>query len=242
MRSYKIIVVLAIALSAVACSKGDGVVRPEFKEYILSVGCERCCQVDIRYQRITNSDASTALASIDEQNYRNTFGRYSLDVMDVEASASAMADGYQSMCSGGDTNGYYYDLDQRAFMTRDDKVVCYETYIESYTGGAHGGNIMLYECFDLASGAIYDFDYLFEDVWGEAMRKLVYDKLVATYGVLLIEGVEELPMSTSLLITDTGILFVYQPYEVACFAAGILSVEVSDEQIKGTGAPLVWVE
>ena len=239
MRSYKIIVVLALALFAVACSKGDGVVMPEFSEYIFATDDTKCCEVSIKYQRIANADASAALASIDEQNYQNTFGNYSLDVMDVEVSASTMAADYQSMCDDCDV-AYYYYLDQRAFMTRDDKVVCYETYIESYTGGAHGGNIMLYECFDLASGAIYDFDYLFEDVWGEAMRKLVYDKLVATYGVLLIEGVEELPMSTSLLITDTGILFVYQPYEVACFAAGILSVEVSDEEMVEVGAPILW--
>lgn len=239
MRNYKIIVVLALALFAVACSKGDGVVKPEFSEYIFATDETKCCEVSIKYQRIANADASAALASIDEQNYQNTFGNYSLDVMDVEASASTMAADYQSMCDDCDV-AYYYYLDQRAFMTRDDKVVCYETYIESYTGGAHGGNIMLYECFDLASGAIYDFDYLFEDVWGEAMRKLVYDKLVATYGVLLIEGVEELPMSTSLLITDTGILFVYQPYEVACFAAGILSVEVSDEEMVEVGAPILW--
>lgn len=239
MRSYKIIVVLALTLFAVACSKGNGVVMPEFSEYIFTTDDTKCCEVSIKYQRIANADASAALASIDEQNYQNTFGNYSLDVMDVEASASTMAADYQSMCDDCDV-AYYYYLDQRAFMTRDDKVVCYETYIESYTGGAHGGNIMLYECFDLASGAIYDFDYLFEDVWGEAMRKLVYDKLVATYGVLLIEGVEELPMSTSLLITDTGILFVYQPYEVACFAAGILSVEVSDEEMVEVGAPILW--
>ena len=239
MRCCKIIAMFALALFAVACSKGDGVVMPEFSEYIFATDDTKCCEVSIKYQRIANADASAALASIDEQNYQNTFGNYSLDVMDVEVSASTMAADYQSMCDDCDV-AYYYYLDQRAFMTRDDKVVCYETYIESYTGGAHGGNIMLYECFDLASGAIYDFDYLFEDVWGEAMRKLVYDKLVATYGVLLIEGVEELPMSTSLLITDTGILFVYQPYEVACFAAGILSVEVSDEEMVEVGAPILW--
>ena len=127
-------------------------------------------------------------------------------------------------------------------MTRDDRVVCYETYLEKYSGGVHGGCSLLYECFDLMSGALYDFSYLFEDAWSDAVRELVYNKLKEEYGVLLIESAEELPVTRSVLITDTGLLFVYNPYAVACFAAGILSVEFSDEEIAATGAPLLWVE
>lgn len=100
----------------------------------------------------------------------------------------------------------------------------------------------MYECFDLVSGALYDFSYLFEDAWSDAVRELVYNKLKEEYGVLLIESAEELPVTRSVLITDTGLLFVYNPYAVACFAAGILSVEFSDEEIAATGAPLLWVE
>ena len=246
MKRCKIILLFAITISMVACSWSDGgVVKPKFEEYVLSTDDVGACEVIIRYQQIKNAKDSEALASIDMQNYQNTFDTYALDVMDVEASAKELADVYSGKGYGYDDEeleGYYYHLDQRAFMTRDDRVVCYETYLEKYSGGVHGGCSLLYECFDLVSGALYDFSYLFEDAWSDAVRELVYNKLKEEYGVLLIESAEELPVTRSVLITDTGLLFVYNPYAVACFAAGILSVEFSDEEIAATGAPLLWVE
>jgi hypothetical protein len=38
------------------------------------------------------------------------------------------------------------------------------------------------------------------------------------------------------------LLLVYQPYEVAAFNVGIVTVEISEAELLEAGAPLVWVE
>mgnify|MGYP003450229049 FL=1 len=45
-----------------------------------------------------------------------------------------------------------------------------------------------------------------------------------------------------MLITESGLMLVYQPYDIAPYSEGILSVELSDEAIAATGAPLVWIK
>ena len=43
-------------------------------------------------------------------------------------------------------------------------------------------------------------------------------------------------------ITDTGLLLEYQPYEVAPYCVGIVGIELTDDQIAATGAPLIWID
>ena len=85
-------------------------------------------------------------------------------------------------------------------------------------------------------------DYLFEGEWGDAIRRLIYAKLNDVEPDNLIENVDMIPIADSVLITSRGLTLVYQPYAVASFAQGIISLDLSDEEIAATGAPLVWVD
>lgn len=239
--------ILALAmLGAVSCADegGSDVVMPEFESFERSVNTEGC-SVEICYQRIANTEDSPVLADIERQNYVNSFQEYALEPMDVEASAEVLIndyveDGEQSMRSI--RLGYSYTMDQSVHYTRDNTILCYETYIEVNTAGAHGTYGLWYECFDLATGQLYDFSYLFEDEWGEAMRELAFERLSEVKPSNFVDSVADMPMARTVLITDDGITFVYQTYAVASFAAGIISLEFTDEEIAATGAPLVWVE
>ena len=42
-------------------------------------------------------------------------------------------------------------------------------------------------------------------------------------------------------LTESGVVFIYQPYEVAPYSEGIISVEISDEELAEVEAPLLWV-
>ena len=73
---------------------------------------------------------------------------------------------------------------------------------------------------------------------------MLYDKLteVVTADSLLINDHKELPTADSVLITDSGLVFVYQPYSVASYAEGILSVEISDADLVATKVPMLWCD
>lgn len=246
MRRYYICVIVLTLLGAVACggdnAKSDEL--PQFVPFDITVENEML-DLHICYQRIANADKDPIFASIEAQNYANSFDGYTVEPMSVEASAQLLADDYTE--EDAELHDiilprYKYVMDQEVHFERNRSILCYETYIEIYTGGPHEGHSLWYECFDLATGQLYDFDYLFEGEWGDAIRRIIYAKLNDVEPDNLIENVDVIPIADSVLITSRGLTLVYQPYAVASFAQGIISLDLSDEEIAATGAPLVWVD
>lgn len=239
---YMLVLVLLVA---VACGeeRREEATLPEFEPFKVAVENEEC-RVEICYQRIVNIDRNPNFADIEAQNYAHTFDGYVVEPMDIDTSVQMLVDEYTEV--GGWNMSHsslpcWYTMDQRVHFVRNDAILCYETFVESYTGGAHGGNSLWYECFDLATGQLYDLGYLFEGEWGPAMRELIHARLTALEPGTFIESADMLPVANSTLITERGIVIVYQPYAVASFAAGIISLALTDEEIASTGAPLVWV-
>lgn len=243
-KGFNFWVILMLAIGVVACNRdnknGNGDILPQFEEYILSVE-ESGYSVNITYQRMTNTERSAALSHIDELNYKHTFDEYALEPMDVEASARMLVEEYASEEHMSE-QAYSYNLDQVVILSRNDEVVCYESYIEVYTGGAHGGQSLIYECYDIATGQAYDFGYLMDGEWCDALRQLIYERIVDMYGdEQLIATAQDIYIPRSVKLTDSGLLLVYQPYEIASFDAGILSVELSDEELAALGVTLLWI-
>lgn len=240
MKRFKIYISLLLIFSAMSCAHDTADQLPEFSAVEFQASEPNCYDVSIRYQQITNTDNNPVFTAIDFQNYMVTFDTHAVVPMDVNASIEALAREYTEW--GSERYFYRFILDQQALFVRDNTILCYETSVESYTGGAHGGYSLWYECFDLETGSPYDFGYLFEGEWAHSMRELIYAKLVALEPSVdvYLGSADLLPPSSSVLITDTGLVVVYQPYEAASFSAGILSVEITDAEVEAIGAPLLW--
>ncbi|MBQ8205392.1 MAG: DUF3298 domain-containing protein [Alistipes sp.] len=218
---------------------------PEFEEYTFEDSVEGKYSVDIRYQHIANSHECDILARIEQANYDHFFEEAAVEPADIEASMHDMARRFSDdILSYEYSTDCYFDIDQAAFTTRDNSILCYETHVDIYAGGAHGGQSLWYECYSLETGQPYDFGYLYDGEWAAAINELLYDKLteVVTADGLLINDHKELPVADSVLITDSGLVFVYQPYSVASYAEGILSVEISDADLAATKVPMLWGE
>ena len=114
----------------------------------------------------------------------------------------------------------------------------YVTYLftqEDYLGGAHGSMQVLGMTFRKSDGRRFGWDML-HDEEGDAFRKIMKEGLMRYFseqgyrinndedlqGALLIDDVNSLqhPVSPPYL-TSEGIRFIYQQYEVACYAAGM---------------------
>ncbi|MDE6139898.1 MAG: RsiV family protein [Alistipes sp.] len=200
--------------------------------------------VEVSYCRIADADSDPVWASIERQNYEHVFGAEA--PADIDAAVQMVIDGFVDdfvAYDEGEPHSFEYQLgiSQDNELVRGGAVMCYTTYYYMYTGGAHGMGTVAYDCYDMASGQRYDFHYLMEDVWAPAVRQLVSNKLNGDYGDDLFGITPETAyVSAAVKITDNGILIDYQPYEVAPYCMGIVSVALSDEEIAATGAPVIW--
>lgn len=249
---FKLLSALLLVLGAstifVACNRknSDGATLPRFEEYSFEDYNEGVSRTVILFQRIKNADRSEALARIDTLNYRRTFAERideNSAIFDLDAIAATLKTeiGEEGVLAGVECE---YRIEQLPILAREGRVVCFETSYYLFTGGAHGYESLIYDCYDVATGSLYDFGYLVEDVWGDAMRALIYNKVCHEYGNRVFADItpDNIHIPESVLITESGLMLVYQPYDIAPYSEGILSVELSDEAIAATGAPLVWIK
>ena len=249
MRKCKFFMSLVLLMALVACNNSEQKVLPEFEPFTFESTDNSTYDVRVTYQRIANVWDREVFAKIEWLNYSNSFEGYEKETMDddgflrmdLDAAAKSIVEEYADYAAEGEGPMCWYLMDQTAYFVRENTVLCYETLVESYTGGAHGGQSLWDESFELETGSLYDFGYLFDGEWGTALRELLYARLNEEYAIL-IDSAEMLPLSSSMALTDAGLLFVYQPYEVAPYSEGIISVELSDEELADTGAPLVWID
>lgn len=220
---------------------------PEFEELTFAEQREGCYDVKISYQHIKNCEASPAFELIERRNIELTLP-YVEALEGVDVSFEERVEGYmeefRKMFDSEYMTSCSLNLRHAAFFARNNTVLCYERDLYTYLGGAHGMNMLHYTCYDVATGQHYDFSYLNGGEWAEALSALICNRLLENYAPneLFLGESQRLHVPDSVLITDEGLLLVYQPYEIAPYSTGIVTVELSDADIAATGAPLLWVE
>lgn len=231
-------------MCAVACAEEESKsTLPEFETFEYENYEEGNYAITISYERIKNTSANSAYAVIDSLNYHTTFGEYALESRDLKQTAERVAaETIKGMdCFNiGDMVGEMH-LYQVASLLRNNTVICYDTVMETNFGGIYPIVSNTYECYDIASGNAYDFSYLADGEWVEALQSAIYAKLVDTYGdELMIPSAAAVFIPSTIYLTDTGLAFQYQPYEVGAPDNGNISVELSDAELEAVGAPIVW--
>lgn len=246
MKKLKQILLLAlgvVALAACASEQKDEPAEaiPEFEELTFRTSGDGNYNINIVYQHIANTEVSEIFASIEESNLELTLPREESDVA-ADAGFEERAEALLQTIIDDGFDAYDLDLVQTAFLTRNNATLCYATSCYTYMGGAHGYGTLLYTCYDLASGQMYDFQYLNAGEWEDELRMLIYQKLREVYSESeLFITPDKIYVPESVLLTDVGLLLIYQPYEIAPYSTGIVQVELTDEDIAATGAPLLWV-
>ena len=244
MKKLHFYILAFVALCVTAC--GEEAPKnnlPEFKTFEYERYEDGKYNITISYEYINNTSADRAYAIIDSMNYHTTFGEYALDVPDLSLTAVLMAD--DTLASMDDYNiddmQCEMHLYQVASLVRDNSVVCYDTVMETNFGGIYPIVSHTYECYDLATGNAYDFSYLTEGEWVEQLYAALFEKLTAQYGTdILFSSPETTHIPDAIYLTDGGLVFQYQPYEIGTAEMGSASVELSDEELTEIGAPLVW--
>lgn len=100
------------------------------------------------------------------------------------------------------------------------------------TGGAHGNTFFKSYLYNHKEGKLlYLKDIIPKGTFGE-LRRLVREKLNAklSFKDFIDEGTESLADFDCFMVTDTSVVFIFQPYDVAPFSEGSQKVEILNSE------------
>lgn len=228
------------ALSAGCCRRA---VEPKFADLTLDTVI-RCgvvpCDVSYRFRTIANADRSEALAAVENANVNYFFA-----LEDFTGTAGEAAQLFVDRITADyacDTL-YLPDMRYSVRITADqkplDSLVVYTIRRESYTGGAHGMRSTEYHNYWTKGGYELSLGDLFTEEQLPQLTERIKTKIREQYGAADDEELaqrgffpETIAPTENFEVTPDGVVFHYNPYDIACYAMGEIDVSFTREELK----------
>lgn len=114
-------------------------------------------------------------------------------------------------------------------------ILSYGMDVYEYTGGAHGNNYLLIQNYDLHTGNTIEEQDLFIDDYYEPLHRLLVAALIAQTDEAASEkdlrrlgySVPDIVPNENFFLSEQGITYVYNPYEIAPYALGRIQILLS---------------
>lgn len=117
------------------------------------------------------------------------------------------------------------------------RVVVWENTKESYAcGAAHGNTSESFINFSMADGKILEYKDIFKEGYTKPLTDLIRNKLKEGSYELLVP-VKKVEQPKEFAITSKGILFSYDPYQIAPYSEGFIQVELSTAELSDLLSP-----
>lgn len=161
-----------------------------------------------------------------ENGYESAQLKEYIDFIGDEVTRS-LPDDMLSLSSGGLVQEYQ---SKYSVIYTDDKYISFRAEEYSYAGGAHGSNKITFGTIDRKTGRRLRLkDFVPADKLS-VLTKILHEKVVKKLGGKdKLQG-EVLPIE-NFCVVKGGLKFVYNEYEVACYAAGAVEVVVAFAEI-----------
>lgn len=131
-----------------------------------------------------------------------------------------------------DTIHFATDIQGRVLYS-DSTIVSYQRTLYTYAGGAHGMNTKTNYVFNLKTGKLLTE----EDLFGKDFERKIQKRLTEKANILRQQDIlpeEDIFYSNSNItpngnfaITDTSIIYTFNPYEIAPYVYGIIDIEIT---------------
>ena len=238
MGSYKLLIYTVLLSSLAACGRKP--VRPQIESFKLDTlfrAGETTFEISYDFATIANASRSPVLRGIEESNILYFFGQEEFAGTARDAASAAVAE-FREAC--GDTFpsqwSAYMSVSSEAEVT--DTLLVYTIYRDEYTGGAHGMRSVECHNYSLAGGFELATGDLFDPRQAEELTRLIHSKLLDMFLVEDDDGLtrvgffpDQIAITENFRVTNNGITFVYNPYDIACYAVGMVEVPVSNEEL-----------
>lgn len=239
------ILLAALALTAFAACT-DRPAKPRFQATVLDtllVQPTYDCQVGYRFAAIANARKSEALRTIERSNINYFFELEDFEGSAAEAIAESLRQTDRQLALPEelrpDNHKAEYEISVESEGSVVDTLLCYMIYRSSYLGGAHGMYSTEYHTYSLTDGYELSAADLLGEEKMEPLQALIRTKLCRTYNAATDEELsaagffpDYISVTDNFRITPQGMIFHYNPYEIACYANGEIDVEISREELE----------
>lgn len=202
------------------------------------------CSVQYEFATLANAEASPALEAIEEANIGYFFSLESFTGTAREAAAEAIAQFVrENRTEDAESGEERIDFEASVTVTSEaavvDTILVYTIGYASYTGGAHGIYGQSVHNYSIASGYELTLSDLFDDDQQQRLKEIIRGKLYEEFGVTSDEGLAEqgffpeyIDVTDNFALTEEGIVFYYNPYDIGCYALGPVEVSVGREELE----------
>lgn len=132
-----------------------------------------------------------------------------------------------------------HDLNASVISIQDN-ILSYAVSSYTYLGGAHGGTMRMIYNYNMETGEPVHQEDIFVEGFGEAVTQLLIASIIASnpefsdlagmrrYGYML----NEIGPNDNFYLTDEGITFIFNPYDIAPYAVGETEAFLPWEELK----------
>lgn len=244
MKTTRILAAALLAAASTACTEHP--VKPRFTATVLDTLLVRPsynCQVGYRFATIANARKSEALQAIEQSNIIYFFELEEFDGTAAEAMNESLRQLDEELRLPATMPPSVARMECEVSVESEGSVVdtllCYMIYRSSYLGGAHGMYSTEYHTYSLADGYELSAADLLGEEKMEPLQALIRAKLCQSCNAANDEELsaagffpDYISVTDNFRITPEGMIFHYNPYEIACYANGEIDVEVSREELE----------
>ena len=235
----------ALLLLAAGCTRELSYKTCSLEDSVQLAGIDAGCEVSCSFDYVTGGVPDAVREKINGTIVANHILYDEADGQtDVPAACrlwvAEQLDGFSvdESYDGENTWLFHFEFIREGRFTTACKARHLQTYSVSYsdfTGGAHGMYGIIYNVFDLTTGAAVTERDLFADGYEEGVAALLKQSLAAylmenEIGEDMVFG-EPQPYD-NFAVSEEGVTWTYNPYEIAPYAVGAISLTVSWSDLK----------
>ena len=139
----------------------------------------------------------------------------------------------------------WWDNEKMIIRNNSENILSYSIESDRFTGGAHGGKNYLNAVINLKTGERITEDDLFTEESKPLISEIILKKIMEKHQVEKAEDLEqigffdvaEIGLNKNFYVTEQGIVYTYNEYEIAAYALGTTEVLLNYKDISGFMIP-----
>lgn len=140
---------------------------------------------------------------------------------------------------------WYYMYNTNKIMFQNDSLLSYAVEYSDYTGGAHGSHRITYTNVDLGELVTVSEEDIFLPNYKKQLTEIIINRLMAQHNVTAPDSLinigffnlEEVFPNNNFWLSDKGIHYSYNQYEIAPYSMGVIDVDIPYEDLSAILKP-----
>lgn len=233
---------LVATAACAACNRSD---EPRFRTVRIdrTLGTPPAVEVSYSFVSIANADRNPSLQAIERADLNRVFELEEFSGTPREAARIALEELSAELLPAAQAfvaeHGSPYFITVETEAEQVDTLLTYAIRRIGYTGGAHGYDRTEFRTYVLDGGYEVALADLFDDDEQERLIPILRRKLYERSNVASDEALAGLgyfpesirPTENFRILPDGGLLFRYNPYDIACYAAGPVEIKLSRTEL-----------